>query len=87
MHDRAVVADLMKKLTELAGEHLPARVVGTRVIVGALSHVDPVHLAESLEEAAVGTPIEGISFEVLRADDEHDARGQDVVLDAVMVED
>jgi hypothetical protein len=89
MHERAIVADLIRKASEVAHGHGAQRVVSMRVHVGALSHVDPVQLPAQVALAAVGTPAEGVTVEVTSdaADEALDEPGSgDVVLISVGID-
>jgi Zn finger protein HypA/HybF involved in hydrogenase expression len=68
MHERAVVADLIRKAVEVAVEEGASRVTRMTVRVGGLSHVDPAALAAQVEQAATGTPVEGAAVEVAMSD-------------------
>lgn len=88
MHEQGVVADLIRKATEVAAEQEAERVVFMTVHVGAMSHIDPSALPEQLEMAAVGTPVEGAHFWVVKTEGDplNDPNAQDVVLVSVQVE-
>lgn len=87
MHERAVVADLIRKATEVAEEQGSSRVIRMTVRVGALSHVDPAVLPSQMAQAALGTSAEGADIDVVRADGDPlaDPHGRDVILESVVV--
>jgi hydrogenase nickel incorporation protein HypA/HybF len=87
VHERALVDDLIRKAAEVAAMQGATRVVGMRVRVGPLSHIDPVTLPALLADAAGGTPVDGAQVEVVAGpDDVDDPEAQDVVLEIVRVE-
>lgn len=89
MHERAVVADLIRKASEVAHGHGARRVVSMRVHVGPLSHVDPLQLPAQVALAAVGTPAEGVTVEVTSDTPDEaldDIGARDVVLISVGID-
>ena len=65
MHETALIADLRRKLTELAGAHPDARIVGVTVSVGALAHISGPMLAARWPEILDGTGASGARLELL----------------------
>ena len=55
MHDQALMADLMKKIEELAMHEGASRVRTIQVSLGALSHMTPEHFREHFDGVASGT--------------------------------
>ncbi|MDX3966861.1 MAG: hydrogenase/urease maturation nickel metallochaperone HypA [Bradyrhizobium sp.] len=80
------MANLMRRLDEVAKAERARRVVGLSVWLGALSHISAEHLAEHFEQAAAGTIAEGARLDVTVSDDLHDADAQEIVLESVEVE-
>jgi hydrogenase nickel incorporation protein HypA/HybF len=87
VHERAVVADLIRKATEVAEEQGSSQVIRMTVRVGALSHVDPAVLPSQMAQVAVGTMAAGAAIEVVRFDGDplDDPHGSDVILESVEV--
>jgi hydrogenase nickel incorporation protein HypA/HybF len=86
MHEASLMANLMRRLDEVAKAERARRVVGLSVWLGALSHISAEHLAEHFEQAAAGTIAEGARLDVTVSDDLHDADAQEIVLESVEVE-
>lgn len=86
MHEASLMANLMRRLDEVAKAERARRVVSLSVWLGALSHISAEHLAEHFEQAAAGTIAEGARLDVTVSDDLHDADAQEIVLESVEVE-
>jgi hydrogenase nickel incorporation protein HypA/HybF len=80
------MADLMRKIERLAREQDADRVVGLKVVLGALSHFSSAHFREHFEHASRGTVAQGARLEIETGTDVTDSRAQDVWLDSVEVE-
>ena len=63
MHDRALMADLMAKIEDVARREGATRVRSIRVSLGALSHMTEEHFAEHFDQASPGTLAEGARIE------------------------
>lgn len=83
MHEFSLMADLLRKIEQLAKDADADRVTAVKVKLGALSHVTPDHFREHFEEAIVGTVAEGAKLDVEQRDDEHDPNAQDILLESV----
>jgi len=83
MHERALMADLVRKIEAVAAEQGGGRVVGVRVHLGALSHFTVEHFCEHFVDATRGTVAEGASVEAELGGDLVDPRAQGVVLESV----
>lgn len=86
MHERALTADLVRAVEQVAAHEGATRVVRLRVRLGALSHLTPEHFREHFEDAARGTVVEGADVEAFLDGEIGDERAADVVLEAVEVE-
>ena len=87
MHEKRLVADLIKKATEVAAEHHAEHLSAMTVRVGSLSHVAADSLAAQIRQSAIGTPVENARSDVVKGPagptavaDEH---AEDVILQSV----
>lgn len=83
MHEFSLMADLLRKIEQLAKDADADRVTAVKVRLGALSHITPDHFREHFEEAIAGTVAEGAMLDVERCEDEHDPNAQDILLESV----
>lgn len=83
MHEFSLMADLLRKVEQLANEADADKVSGLKVKLGALSHITPDHFCEHFEVASVGTVAEGAELEVEQCEDENDPNAQDILLESV----
>jgi hydrogenase nickel incorporation protein HypA/HybF len=83
MHEFSLMADLLRKIKQLAKDADADQVTAVRVKLGGLSHITPDHFREHFEEAIVGTVAEGAKLYVEQCDDEHDPHAQDILLESV----
>ena len=86
MHEASLMANLMRRIDEIAMAERARRVVGVSVRLGALSHMSAEHLAEHFGQAAAGTIAEGARLEVAVSDDPRHANAQDLMLESIEVE-
>ena len=86
MHEASLIADLMNRINAIARAQEATRVVGVSVWLGALSHMSKAHFAEHFERAAAGTIAEGARLNITVSDDTGHSNAQDLVLEAVEVE-
>ena len=86
MHERALIADVMRKIEEVAAADDAARVTRVSVRLGALSHFTPEHFREHFADAARGTVAEGAEVDAVVEHDLSDPRASDVVVESVEVE-
>jgi len=82
MHERALLADLVREIESVASRERAKRVVGVRVRVGPMSHMTPAHFVEHFVEATRGTVAEGARCDV-DAIDPRDPLAQSIVLESV----
>lgn len=80
MHEFSLMADLMRKIEQVAADNGAERVTRVRVWLGALSHITPEHFREHFEDGTRGTVAEGAELEVETSDDEADPEAQQIVL-------
>jgi hydrogenase nickel incorporation protein HypA/HybF len=85
MHERAVLADVVREIEEVAAREHATRVVGVHVLVGPMSHMTPEHFREHFLEAARGTVADGAACTVGIVDP-RDPLAQSIVLESVEVE-
>ena len=85
MHEFSLMADLLRKIQQLAKEAEVDQVVGVKVKLGALSHITPDHFREHFEEAIVGTVAEGAELDVEQCHDQNDPNAQDILLQSIEV--
>jgi len=81
----SLLADLMKKVKEIAAANNAGEVVEVTVRLGAMAHISPDHLREHFVEAAVGTVAEGADLVVIESDDMADPHAQNIILDSIEV--
>lgn len=82
MHERALMADVMRKIEQVAAGEGATRVVRVRVRLGALSHFTPDHFREHFVDASRGTLAAGATVDA-RLDE---ARTTDVVIEEIEVD-
>jgi hydrogenase nickel incorporation protein HypA/HybF len=82
MHERALLADLIREIEETAASENAKRVIAINVRVGPMSHMTPEHFAEHFEEASRGTIAAGARCNVDEIDS-HDPLAQSIVLESV----
>lgn len=80
MHEFSLMADLMRKIEQVAAEHDAARVTRVRVWLGALAHITPEHFREHFEDGTRGTVAEGAELEVETSDDDAHPEAQQILL-------
>ena len=80
MHEFSLMADLMRKIEQVAAENDAERVTRVRVWLGALSHITPEHFREHFEDGTRGTLAEGAELEVEASDDETHPEAQQILL-------
>ena len=82
MHERALMADVMREIEQVAAAEGATRVVRVRVRLGALSHFTPDHFREHFVDASRGTLAAGATVDA-RLDE---ARTSDVVIEEIEVD-
>ncbi|WP_018881994.1 MULTISPECIES: hydrogenase maturation nickel metallochaperone HypA [unclassified Thioalkalivibrio] len=80
MHEFSLMADLMRKIEQVAADNKAERVTRVRVWLGALSHITPEHFREHFEDGTRGTLAEGAELEVETSDDETHPEAQQILL-------
>jgi hydrogenase nickel incorporation protein HypA/HybF len=86
VHERALMAGLIRRVEEVAAANAASRVTRVSVRLGALSHFTPDHFREHFADAARGTLAEGSTVDATQDDDITDPRAADVVLESVELE-
>jgi hydrogenase nickel incorporation protein HypA/HybF len=87
MHERALLADVIRKVESVAAREGAGRVVRLDVRLGALSHFTPEHFREHFADVSRGTIAEGAEVDAIVDDDVAGDHAQDVILESVEVED
>jgi hydrogenase nickel incorporation protein HypA/HybF len=85
MHERALLADLVREIESVAAREGAAGVRSVSVAVGPMSHMTPSHFVEHFVDATQGTVAEGAQCRV-RQIDPRDPLAQSVVLESVELE-
>lgn len=80
MHEKHLLADLVKKAEQVCREQGALRVTHMHVFLGAMSHLTPGHFREHFEQESRGTPAEGADVAITLGEDVDDSRAQQVVL-------
>jgi hydrogenase nickel incorporation protein HypA/HybF len=86
VHERALMQDVMRKITGVAAEDGAVRVTRVGVRLGALSHFTPEHFREHFADASQGTIAEGADVDAVLETDIADPLARDVVIESVEVE-
>jgi hydrogenase nickel incorporation protein HypA/HybF len=86
VHERSLVADLMRKIAAIAREESARKVISVKVQLGALCHLSAPHLREHFAQAACGTAVEGARLDIEVLTDVTDPHAQELLLDSVEVE-
>jgi hydrogenase nickel incorporation protein HypA/HybF len=86
MHEASLMADLMRRIDEIARAECARRVLGVSVWLGALSHLSAGHFAEHFESAAAGTIAEAARLHVTVSDDTRHENAQDLLLESIEIE-
>jgi hydrogenase nickel incorporation protein HypA/HybF len=86
MHERALMADLMREIENVARADGATRVTKVEVRLGALSHFTPEHFREHFVDASRGTLAEGAEVAATLATSIDDPNASGVVLESVEVE-
>ncbi|WP_018868816.1 hydrogenase maturation nickel metallochaperone HypA [Thioalkalivibrio sp. ALgr3] len=80
MHEFSLMADLLRKIEQVAADNNAERVTRVRVWLGALSHITPEHFREHFEDGTRGTVAEGAELEVETSDDDTHPEAQQILL-------
>lgn len=81
MHERSIMASLMRRIDALARSHGARRVTAVRVRLGALSHMSKEHFCEHFEQAARGSLAQGAAIDAQHTSDLFDVFLVDVELE------
>ena len=82
MHERALLADLVREIESVVAREGASSVRAVRVRVGPMSHMTPAHFAEHFVDATRGTVAEGARCDVEQIDP-RDPLAQSIVLESV----
>jgi len=85
MHERALLADLVREIEAVAAREGAPSVRSVEVAVGPMSHMTPSHFVEHFVDATRGTVAEGAECRV-RGIDPGDPLAQSIVLESVELE-
>ena len=85
MHEFSLMADLLRKIEQIAADNNAERVTRVRVWLGAFSHITPEHFREHFEDGVKGTVAEGAELEVEASDDETHPEAQQILLQSIDV--
>jgi hydrogenase nickel incorporation protein HypA/HybF len=85
MHERALLADLVRELEDVVVREGASGVRSVRVRIGPMSHMTPAHFVEHFVDATRGTAAEGARCDVEQIDP-HDPLAQSIVLESVELE-
>ncbi len=86
MHEMSLLADLMRKLEDIARNENARAITRVSLKLGALAHISPDHLREHFEQAARGTSAENAALDIIASEDPNDPHAQEIRLDAVEVD-
>ncbi len=85
MHEFSLMADLLRKIDDVARIHDAERVTAVKVRLGALAHISAGHFREHFVHGTKGTKAEGASLAVEVSEDAEDPNAQDILLESVEV--
>ncbi len=85
MHERAILADLVREIESVVSREGASSVRAVRVRVGPMSHMTPAHFVEHFVDATRGTVAEGARCDV-EPIDPRDPLAQSIVLESVELE-
>jgi len=85
MHEFSLMADLLRKIEQLARDAKAERVAAVTVKLGALCHITPDHFREHFEAAIVGTVAEGATLDIELSEDRDDPNAQDILLGSIEI--
>jgi hydrogenase nickel incorporation protein HypA/HybF len=86
MHERALIADVTRRIEEIAASEGATRVTRIAVRLGALSHFTPEHFRAHFADATRGTVAEGAAVDAVLDTDIADSHASDVVVEGIEVE-
>ena len=82
MHERALLADLVREIEDVAAREGAGGVASVSVRIGPMSHLTPAHFVEHFLDATRGTIAEGARCDVSEIDP-RDPLAQSIVLESV----
>ncbi len=85
MHEAKLVEDIVRQAIYVANKSGHEDVQKVSIEIGALNHATPISLGELLDGAALGTVLEGASFEIERSLDIKSPAALDVRLVSMTV--
>ena len=85
MHEFSLMANLLKKIDELALQEHADRVVSVKVKLGALAHISADHFRGHFVDGTRGTKAEGARLDVGVSEDTSDPNAQDILLESIEV--
>jgi hydrogenase nickel incorporation protein HypA/HybF len=86
MHETAIVRDIVRRITELAGAANARRVARANIWLGAFSHLTADHFREHFTVEAKGTVAETAAIEIQVSTDVTDPHAQQVRLDSLQID-
>ncbi len=86
MHESGLIEDLLSKVESLVKENGGRRAAAIVVRIGALAGIEPDHLREHFEMAALGTVAEGAELRCSVSEDLTSPDAAAVVLESVEIE-
>jgi hydrogenase nickel incorporation protein HypA/HybF len=86
MHESPLIAELVRRIEDLARTNDLAQISAVKVRLGAQTHISPAHLRRHFADAAAGTVAEDARLDIELVSDLSDPHAQDLVLDCVEVE-
>ena len=86
MHEFSLMADLMRKIEQVATEQQASRVVKVSVWLGALAHISAEHFREHFVIGAANSIAGGATLEVEESDDIEHPQAQEILLRSIEVE-
>ena len=85
MHEYSLLADLMRKINNIAAEQQAEKVTVVKVKLGALAHISADHFREHFEHSAKDTVADGADLQIEVLTDTNDPNAQQIILDSVEV--
>lgn len=82
MHERALLADLVREIEAVAAREGASGVRSVTVRIGPMSHLTPAHFVEHFVDATRGTVAQGARCDVEQIDS-RDPLAQSIVLESV----
>lgn len=86
MHELSLMADLFKKIHQIATLEQAKHVSKVTIEIGALAHISPQHFTEHFDELRAGSLAEHATLDIRVNTDIHDQKAQDISLVSIDVE-